>query len=126
MQTTKYSRQRETLLEVLRSTTCHPDADWIYGMVREKIPKVSLGTVYRNLAKLSAEGIIRKIEVGDGSLHFDGDLSPHSHLVCNGCGKILDIFTDYAEMLKDDAEEKTNALVCDCSVIFHGVCKECK
>lgn len=126
MQTTKYSRQRETLLEILRSTTCHPDADWIYARAREKIPNISLGTVYRNLAKLSADGTIRKIEVGESAVHFDGDISPHSHLVCGDCGKILDIFTDYAAMLKGDAEEKTNALVNDCSVIFYGMCCECK
>ena len=126
MQTTKYSRQRETLLEVLRSTTCHPDADWIYLKTREHIPNISLGTVYRNLSKLSADGTIRKIEVGEGAVHFDGDISAHAHLVCKTCGKILDIFTDYTEMLRNDAEEKTDALVNECSVIFHGTCCECK
>lgn len=126
MKTTKYSRQRETLLEVLKSTTCHPDADWIYLKVREEIPNISLGTVYRNLAKLSADGVIRKIEVGEGSQHFDGDISAHSHLFCSDCGKIIDIFTDYAEMLKGDAEKRTGALITDCSVVFKGICNECK
>lgn len=126
MQTTKYSRQRETLLEVLRSTTCHPDADWIYIKAREKIPNISLGTVYRNLAKLSADGVIRKIEVGEGAVHFDGDISAHSHLVCNNCGKIIDIFTDYLSMIKGDAQEKTDAHITDCSVVFKGDCFECK
>ena len=53
-----YSRQRETILKVLCSTTSHPTAAWIYERVREEIPKVSLGTVYRNLALLEEDGLV--------------------------------------------------------------------
>lgn len=125
MQTTKYSRQREALLEVLKGTKCHPNADWIYEKVREIIPNISLGTVYRNLSKLSTDGVIQKIEVGGGSVHFDADISPHAHLVCTQCEKILDIYTDYSLVLKSDAEEKTGAKVCRCSVVFGGLCETC-
>ena len=125
MQTTKYSRQRETLLEILRDTKCHPNADWLYEKVRGEIPNISLGTVYRNLSKLSSEGTIRKIEVGSGGVHFDADISPHAHLVCEKCERILDIYTDYTEMLRCDAEQKTRARVSNCSVLFDGLCEDC-
>ena len=85
-----YSKQRAAIIEVLRSTTTHPTAQWIYEEVRKQLPNISLGTVYRNLSALSSEGDILHISVGDGFEHFDGDNSPHLHLHCRRCGKIAD------------------------------------
>ena len=85
-----YSRQREAVLNVLCSTQCHPTAAWIYENVRKVLPNISLGTVYRNLAALSEEGVILSLSVGDGYEHFDGNSAPHAHLHCKRCGKIYD------------------------------------
>jgi Fur family peroxide stress response transcriptional regulator len=125
MQNSKYSCQRENIIKVLKSTKSHPTADWIYDKVREEIPNISLGTVYRNLSRLSSEGEVQKISLGVGGDHFDGDISSHAHFVCNKCGKIADIYTDYSNLLKTDAEAKIGASVNSCSVILYGLCSEC-
>ena len=126
MQATKHSKQRDLLIDILRNTKCHPDADWIYTRAREQMPNISLGTVYRNLAKLSEDGTILKLDIGKGSDHFDGDITPHAHLLCESCGNIIDIFNDYTKVLKPDAEEKSQAVVSQCSVLFKGKCCNCK
>ena len=126
MQATKHSRQRDLLIDILRNTKCHPDADWIYTRAREQMPNISLGTVYRNLSKLSDDGVILKLDVGRGGYHFDGDTSPHSHLLCDGCGCIIDIFNDYTPVLKPDAESKSDAEITHCTVLFKGKCAGCK
>ena len=69
-----FSRQREEIIRVLRSTDTHPTAAWVYSKVKEAIPNISLGTVYRNLAALSVSGEILSLSVGDGFEHFDGNL----------------------------------------------------
>ena len=92
-----YSRQREAIVNVLKSTTSHPSAAWIYDRVRIQIPNISLGTVYRNLAALEKEGIIVKVPVGDNREHFDGDTTPHSHFYCKSCEAISDIPFDKCE-----------------------------
>ena len=56
----KYSKQREALLTLLRSTRSHPSADWLYENLRKEFPNISLGTVYRNLAQLAENGEILK------------------------------------------------------------------
>ena len=118
-----YSKQREAILDVLRSTDTHPTANWIYEKVREKLPNISLGTVYRNLSSLTADGEIIKIEVGDGFEHFDGDISPHLHLYCRECGKILDqtLKSDYITRVAKENGFKTDTTI----YVAYGICTNC-
>ena len=86
----RFSFQRDTIEKTIRSAKCHPTADWIYSKVKKIIPNISLGTVYRNLNHLSANGKIKTIQ--DGSLtRYDGNKNPHHHLKCNQCSEIVDI-----------------------------------
>ena len=59
MNTTRHSPKREAILECLRSTTCHPSAEWVYAQLKPRIPDLSLATVYRNLARFRAEGTVQ-------------------------------------------------------------------
>ena len=119
-----YSRQREAIISVLKDTTSHPSAAWIYDRVRIQIPNISLGTVYRTLAALEKEGMIIKVPVGDAREHFDGDTTPHSHFYCKSCESISDIPFDPSETLKN-AEEKHGFEVHSVTYTFTGICKNC-
>lgn len=119
-----YSKQRETILEVLRSTDTHPTANWIYENVKRQIPNISLGTVYRNLSALSQTGEILSLNVGDGFEHFDGNISPHLHLKCKNCSNIYDLKlnTDIiADLAKHNQFDIENSIY-----IGYGICKNCK
>ena len=118
-----YSRQREAILNVLKNTKTHPSANAVYEAVRLQIPNISLGTVYRNLAQLTKNGDIVKIEVGDGFEHFDGDISPHLHLYCRGCGKIFDqrLHGDYIA----DAAKESDFTADTTIYVAYGICKNC-
>ena len=119
-----YSRQREAILEVLRSTDTHPTANWIYTKVREVIPNISLGTVYRNLSALSQSGDILNINVGDGFEHFDGDTKPHLHLHCRACGSIADAWLNADPLSKIVAKYNFTPMI---SVyVVSGICEKCK
>ena len=119
-----YSRQREAVLNALCSTKSHPTAAWIYEKVRETVPNISLGTVYRNLGMLEHEGHIRKIPVGDNRDHFDGDISQHSHFYCKNCEQITDIFIE-TKAARTMVEKETGARVDSGTYTFSGVCKNC-
>ena len=118
-----YSRQREAILDVLRSTDTHPTANWIYERVREKIPNISLGTVYRNLSALAQNGDILSINVGDGFEHFDGDIKAHVHLSCKICKNIIDA------PLHDDTvsqiARKYKFVPKNAIYIANGICESC-
>ena len=91
MATLKYSRQREIIKEYLASTKEHPTADTVYLHVRKTFPKISLGTVYRNLALLSERGEILKLSYEGGADHYDACTDPHYHFVCQECGAVIDL-----------------------------------
>ncbi|OGF30490.1 hypothetical protein A2533_01115 [Candidatus Falkowbacteria bacterium RIFOXYD2_FULL_35_9] len=84
--------QRLTILKYLQSVTCHPTAEKIYHHVRQTIPNVSLGTVYRNLNYLAQKGLIIQFQKDANLTCFDGNPSDHLHFICQKCHKVYDIF----------------------------------
>lgn len=126
MNTSKHSRQRDVILEVLKGTKVHPTADWVYSEVRRIIPNISLGTVYRNLSKLSDENIIMKLGLGTSVEHFDGNPDPHYHVMCTECGAIKDIEAEPLEELNRWATKLFNGEIYKHSAIFFGRCSECQ
>jgi Fur family ferric uptake transcriptional regulator len=121
----RLTNQRRIIMEQLRSVTTHPTADEIYGMVREKMPRISLGTVYRNLEVLSSLGLVRKLENAAGQKRFDGDMSPHHHIRCEICGKVGDIF-DAPDIPGIEMKVSTDFQITGYSLEFTGVCPECR
>ena len=82
---------RRIILQEIKGLTSHPTADEIYELVRKKVPRVSLGTIYRNLEVLCQEGLIRKMEMGGPQRRFDGHAENHYHFKCLICGGVTDI-----------------------------------
>jgi len=121
----RLTNQRKIIMEQLQSVTSHPTADEIYGMVREKMPRISLGTVYRNLEVLSSLGLVRKLENAAGQKRFDGDMSPHHHIRCDICGKVGDIF-DAPDISGIEHGLDTDFRITGVSLEFSGVCPDCQ
>ncbi len=122
----KYSRQREALLKLLRSTDSHPTADWLYQRLKEEYPNISLGTVYRNLGVLSDSGEILALHITPEREYFDGFTDEHYHLVCDKCGAVIDVRLPDAENRFDEVEQLTGAKVERQNVVFYGLCSRCK
>ncbi len=120
-----YSRQREMLLSVLKDTRRHPTANDIYEEMRKRDPKISLGTVYRNLALLCENGTILRIDTEHDSVHYDGFTHPHYHFICNSCGAVSDLSIDPID-INAAIEEETGGDVTGHTLVFYGKCKKCK
>ena len=122
----KYSRQRESIKEFLRSRTDHPTADTVYENLRQIYPNISLGTVYRNLSLLSDIGEIRKLTNFGSADRYDGRVAPHSHFMCTRCNRVIDMQSDSLNgILEQAAAEFIHGKVFDVDASFYGICKEC-
>ena len=122
----RYSRQRELTLQVLKENMCHPTADFIYDKMKQKMPNISLATVYRNLNQLAEAGIIRKIEGLEGSVHFDHNTHNHYHFVCIKCNKVYDVPYEVAPNLNDEVLKHTGLQVITHDITFKGICQHCQ
>ena len=123
----KNSKQRQLIKDFLLSRKDHPTADVVYMNVRQQLPNISLGTVYRNLTLLADMGEIQRLRVGDGVDHFDADISEHGHFVCNDCGSVLDLELDMADAhtLMEKASRHFEGLITHQITYFYGKCAAC-
>ena len=125
VKTLKYSRHREAILKFLSSRYDHPTAEVIYQNLREEFPRISLGTVYRNLTVLAEMGEIQRIQCGDSSEHFDGVTAQHPHFVCKRCFAVTDLHIDDLSFLNTLAEGNADGKVEKHQLIFYGKCNKC-
>lgn len=114
--------QRSAILDFLRSRRHHCSAVQIYDAVREKIPNISLGTVYRNLGQLLENGDIITVEAVDKCVYYDGFVENHAHFVCNHCKEIYDfpIEEESRRAIKDAGFFVDNE-----RIVYYGLCSKC-
>ena len=121
----KYTIQRKVILEELSLLKSHPTADELFQIVRIRLPKISLATVYRNLADLAASGKIRKTELPGGKARFETKIEPHFHLRCVHCEAIEDLPLSKEE-IGDFLKDKVTRRVQDFELCFSGLCRSCQ
>ena len=121
-----YSKQREVILNTLKENVVHPTAEYLYAKVKEKDPKISLATLYRNLNQLTENGIIKKIDGLENSSHYDHNTHNHYHFICKKCNRVYDIKSEVAPDLINKTEELTGFLIENHDIVFSGICKECR
>ena len=122
----RYSKKRDAILELIRSTEIHPSAQWIYEELKPKIPDLSLGTVYRNISSFLREGSVASVGVINGEERFDGRIEPHAHCVCIRCGKVHDLPPLDIEALSALIPEKAGFSLDLRKTVFYGLCPNCR
>ncbi|MBI2859966.1 MAG: transcriptional repressor [Chloroflexi bacterium] len=117
------SKARETIIEELQKVKTHPRVDELFHLVRRRMPRISLGTVYRNLDRLRHEGAVAEIFCGDFN-RYDGDTSRHHHFLCRRCQRVWDL--DGQVALKVELTTQPGDFRIDGEqVLLYGLCREC-
>ena len=124
---TRMTRQRAVILEELRKLKSHPTADELYSIVRERLPRISLGTVYRNLGILAEEGQVVSVVRVAGQERYDATTEPHAHFVCRICRRVMDMeLPEGMEQVFGSLEQDFNFAAESCAVSVTGVCGDCR
>lgn len=122
---TRMTKQRKVILEELRNMHTHPTADELYDVVRQRLPRISLGTIYRNLDVLAESGEILKLESAGSQKRFDGNCMPHAHIRCVRCGRIGDVM-DFDVTVSTEKVSAEGFIITGTRVDFEGVCQQCE
>lgn len=122
----RMTRQRQGILAELRKTDTHPSADELFGRVRKQMPRISLGTVYRNLEILSELGEIQTIEMAGSLKRFDGVAENHYHIRCVNCDRLIDAPLKVSDTLENAVQAHTDFSIFSHRLEFTGVCPDCR
>ena len=122
----RMTKQRQVILDTLKQVKTHPTADELFAMVRAELPKVSLGTVYRNLDVLVRTHKIRKLESPSSQSRYDADLSDHYHVRCQGCGSVGDVDAEALPALNLPKNNEQHFTITEYRIDFIGWCPTCK
>ena len=122
----RMTKQRTIIYEELCKLYTHPTADEIYRIVKKKLPKVSLGTVYRNLEILSNKGVVKKLELGLNQRRYDGNVHRHYHVRCLKCGVLKDLPDHVVSFSDDKLKESCDFVIKGHDLEFFGLCPKCK
>ncbi len=118
------TRQRQVVLDVVQGRCDHPTAEQIYQAVALVDPKISRGTVYRNLAVLVQEGSVLQIEAPNAN-HYDLRCDPHHHLICTLCGQVVDVGIAYDAALDAQVADASGFAIEGHQTLFQGMCPSC-
>ncbi len=123
--TLKRSKQRDAIVAFLKTRKDHPTADMVYHEIRQTIPNISLGTVYRNLSLLSDRGEILRLSCDGKTDRFDADIRPHYHFICKQCGCVQDVDLPYQKDLDHLANDSFSGTITSHELLFQGICNTC-
>lgn len=119
-----FSSKREAIFKTIASTKSHPSAKWVYDQLKDEIPNLSLGTVYRNIALFKEQGRVITVANVNGEERIDADVTDHAHFVCECCNSVYDLVSSEQsplekQLLQNGFEIKRK------NVVFFGICKKC-
>jgi len=123
----RLTSQRALILEVIRQGQGHLDADEVYRRARQKHPRLSLSTVYRTLQTLKKLGLVEELHFDEAHHHYE--IKPpteHHHLVCLGCGQVVEFQYPLAHLVKSNVAEAKDFDITETEVRMTGYCPKCR
>jgi Fur family ferric uptake transcriptional regulator len=124
----KSTRQRNLIIETFFGTPGHLSVEDLWTKVRELDQKVSVATVYRTMKLLLEARLAHARNFGDGQTRYEAAVGRHhhDHLICTGCGTIVEFENDRIEQMQDAVARKHHFKVTSHKMELYGLCKSCQ
>ncbi len=119
------THQRVIIYRAVTARPGHYSPEDVYNLVRRQIPSISLATVYKNLKKFVAHGMLRELHPGAGPLRVDPTLERHHHLVCTRCGAVRDVASSWLVPVRARRPAPRGFRVREFKVDALGLCRKC-
>ena len=121
----KYTNQRVAILDFLKDNYNHPTVEEIFETVKQKLPRITKATVYKNLNVLVANGLIKEVNI-KGVSRFEATMNPHHHIICKSCGTIIDFESkELNTFALKIIENKKDFVIKTAETNFYGICSTC-
>jgi Fur family ferric uptake transcriptional regulator len=122
-----FTRQRQLVLEIIRESKGHLDADALYRKARARNPKIGLATVYRSLALLRDAKLVQEHRLGENHAHFEpAGNSLHHHFTCLKCGRIVEFRSPQVMQAAQAFGRREGMQIADVRLDVTGYCANCR
>ena len=122
----RWTKQRDTLLDVIEHAEGHLDADGLYRLARERDPRLSLATVYRTLGVLKRHGLVDELHLSEEHHHYEAaSADQHFHFVCTSCGEVTEFEASTVDRLRRDLRRAHGVVVQSIDLDVAGLCAKC-
>ncbi len=122
----RLTNQRQLILDYLNTTPLHPTADQVFRVLRRSLPRISFGTVYRNLDILNQQGLIRVLHYSKEHARYDAVMDNHCHFICERCDKVRDLVLEELAELNSQVAKRHDWQIQRHSLFFYGWCPDCQ
>lgn len=124
--TPKLTLNRQLVLNILLGMTSHPAVQDLFVEVKKVQPRIGYATVYRCVAWLVEQGLIREVYCDkNGAIHYDADMSRHDHVICVGCNAIVNATPPTISEMFTQLEQSTGFRATQYTTLFLGLCAGC-
>lgn len=122
----RITNQRAIILDIIKRSEPHLDADEIYRRARKKEPRISLSTVYRCLLRFKEMGLVEEYHFDESHHHYEvKPTSTHHHLVCLGCGRVIEFEYDLVRQIEENVPETRGFEITETEFRINGYCSRC-
>jgi Fe2+ or Zn2+ uptake regulation protein len=119
--------QRAVILDIIKQSQDHLDADEIYRRARRREPRISLSTVYRTLQRFKDTGLVEESHFDESHHHYEPKpRGKHHHLVCLKCGQVVEFDFDLQRHIKENVPETAGFDVRQLELRMTGYCADCR
>jgi Fe2+ or Zn2+ uptake regulation protein len=122
----RMTSQRLVLHRVLLDLGRHASAEEIARTSAERLPGLSLPTVYATLELFEGLGLVRRVDAGGRAALFDPRTEPHAHFACRSCGAVIDLDAPVDARAAEEAARAAGAEPSGVDVVLRGRCAECR
>lgn len=128
MNNKRFTRERDEILTVVMSIEGHFSQKQLYDFLKERIPNINRTTIYRNLPDLEKCNILRRVQTGDASWHYEhtSGHTHHDHLLCMSCGDIIEVQSEEMEKIQNEICVKYDFLEIKHQLCIQGICGNCQ
>lgn len=126
----RLTRQRELLFGLIHNSHTHLNAEQLYELAKKQDPKINRVTIYRTLKVLKEQGLVDELDL----MHYDGEQHyyetrlkrEHAHIICMGCGSVVEYFGDPLRQIKQQIESQFGFQVLVARTEIGGYCADCQ
>ncbi len=123
----RVTSQRALIMEIVRQGQGHLDADEVYRRARERQPRLSLSTVYRNLQMFKKLGLVEELHFDEAHHHYEVKPSTeHHHLLCLDCGRVIEFRQSLSRYIKKNIAAAKDFDIIKIQVRMTGYCSRCR